>query len=82
MFSQKCLTLKKIVLFICNLLKKLLEKIRKNSKEFEKIRKITRLKIRNSIRFEGKIIRFVRFEKFSIRSIRKIFNSIDSKVHF
>ena len=44
--------------------KKILEKIRKNLKEFEKIRKTITLKIRNLIRFEGKIIRFVRFEKF------------------
>ena len=70
----------KIVLFICNLLKKLMEKIRKNSNEFETIRKTSWLKIRNSIRFEGKIIRFVRFEKFSIRLIRKyIFNSKNSR---
>ena len=58
-----------IVLFICNLLKKVLEKFEQNSNEFEKIQKITRLRIRNSIRFEGKIIRFVRFEKFLIRLI-------------
>ena len=66
--------------FICNLLKKLLEKIRKNLNEFEKIRKNSTLTIRNSIRFEGKIIRFVRFEKFSIRLIRKyFFNSKNSR---
>ena len=70
----------KIVVFICNLLKKSLEKIRKNSNQFEKIRKTSWLKIRNSIRFEGKIIRFVRFEKFSIRLIRKyFFNSKNSR---
>ena len=57
-----------------------MEKIRKNSNEFETIRKTSWLKIRNSIRFEGKIIRFVRFEKFSIRLIRKyIFNSKNSR---
>ena len=53
------------------------EKIRMNSNEFEKIRKTSSLTIRNSIRFEGQIIRFVRFEKFSIRLIRKYF--FDSK---
>ena len=79
MFSQKYLTLKTFGLFICNLLKKLLEKTRTNSKEFWKIRKTARLIIRNSIRFEGKIIRFIRFEKFSIRLIRKyFFNSKNS----
>ena len=52
----------------------------KNSNKFEKIRKTSWLKIRNSIRFEGKIIRFVRFEKFSIRLIRKyFFNSKNSR---
>ena len=66
--------------FYLQFAKKIVGKIRKNSKEFEKIRKTTRLKIRNSIRFEGKIIRFVRFEKFSIRLIRKyLFNSKNSR---
>ena len=56
------------------------EKIRMNSNEFEKIRKNSALTIRNSIRFEGKLIRFVRFEKFSIRLIRKyFFNSKNSR---
>ena len=69
----------KIVLFICNLLKQLWEKIRKNSNGFEKIRISSTLKIRNSIQFEGKIIRFIRFEKFSIQLIRKsFFNSKNS----
>ena len=50
--------------------------IRKFWKSIRKIRKIFGLPIRNSIRFEGKIIRFVRFEKFLIRLIRKsIFHS-------
>ena len=50
----------------------MLEKIRKNSNEFEKIRKTSSLTIRNLIRRQNN----------SIRSIRKILNSIDSKVLF
>ena len=70
----------KMCSFYLQFAKKLFKKIRKNSKEFDKIQKTTRLKIRNSIRFEGKIIRFVRFEKFSIRLIRKcFFNSKNSR---
>ena len=46
-----------------------------NSKKFEK-----HLDWKFEIRFEGKIIRFIRFEKFSIRLIRKyIFNSKNSR---
>ena len=78
MFSQKCMTLKKFALFICNLLKKSLEKfekIRTNSIKFEKL-----IDWKFEIRFDGKIIRFVRFEKFSIWLIRKyIFNSKNSR---
>jgi len=44
------------------------------------IRKLFSPSIRNSIRFEGKIIRFVRFEKIFIRLIRKaIFYSKNSR---
>ena len=69
----------KIVVFICDLLKKnrwkKFEKIRTNSKKFEKL-----LDWKFEIRFEGKMIRFVRFEKFSIPLIRKyIFNSKNSR---
>ena len=54
--------------------KKLLEKIWKNLNEFEKFEKPQDWKF--EIRFEGKIF------NISIRSIRKIFNSIDLKVLF